>query len=82
MEMYSVSICYYLSIYATFARRNFDRSNSFVLDLENRTISNLSLRLTNNVTFVTREMVSFLWVRNLFVRKEFIALFGDVASAI
>lgn len=45
-------------------------------------ISNLSLRLTNNVTFVTREMVSFLWVRNLFVRKEFIALFGDVASAI
>lgn len=46
------------------------------------TISNLSLRLTNNVTFVTREMVSFLWVRNLFVRKKFIALFGDVVSAI
>lgn len=49
LEMYSVSICYYLSIYATFAHRNFDRSNSFVLDLENRTISNLSLRLTNKL---------------------------------
>lgn len=31
LEMYSVSICYYLSIYATFARRNFDRSNSSIL---------------------------------------------------